>query len=200
MGDPDLGLDPLTGSISKQFVERACEQLLGSMPLQSYALVIRCGSKGVYLAKNGGRSRRPSLIKKKRPANHARGGLTLDMDMEALFSGLLDGDGELDREIMPIDPGVEMWLPAFFCEAEADKVVDPTGGGNGFLGGLAVALARGKELEEAAAWGSVAASFAIEQVGMPVLGKDEMGRETWNGVLVEKRLEEYVNNARRCWA
>jgi len=196
MGDPDLGLDPLTGAISSQSVERACEQLLSSMPLQSYALVIRCGEKGVYLAKNGGRSRRPSMIKKKRPANRPRGGLTLDMDMEALFAGLLGDDGELEREVVPIDPGLEMWLPAYFDRENAEMVVDPTGGGNGFLGGLAVALARGKEIQEAAAWGSVAASFAIEQVGMPLLGKDEMGRETWNGALVEERLDEYVKKAR----
>ena len=196
MGDPDLGLDPVTGDISTQSVERACEQLLSSMPLQSYALVIRCGAKGVYLAKNGGRSRRPSLIKKKRPANRPRGGLTLDMDMEALFAGLLGDDGELEREIVPIDPGIELWLPAVLGEDEAERVVDPTGGGNGFLGGLAVALARGKELQEAAAWGNVAASFAIEQVGMPVLGKDENGRETWNDCLVEERLEAYVKKAK----
>ncbi|PMD23314.1 pfkB family carbohydrate kinase-like protein [Hyaloscypha hepaticicola] len=196
MGDPDLGMDPLTGKISTQSVERACEQLLSSMPLQSYTLVIRCGEKGVYLAKNGGRSRRPSMIKKKRPANRPRGGLTLDMDMEALFAGLLGDDGELEREVVPIDPGLEMWLPAYFGKENAEMVVDPTGGGNGFLGGLAVALARGKEIQEAAAWGSVAASFAVEQVGMPILGKDEMGRETWNGALVEERLDEYVRKAR----
>jgi sugar/nucleoside kinase (ribokinase family) len=118
------------------------------------------------------------------------------MDMEALFAGLLGDDGELDREIIPIDPGIEMWLPAVFSEKEAKRVVDPTGGGNGFLGGLAVALARGKELQEAVAWGNVAASFAIEQVGMPVLGKDEVGRETWNGFLVEERLEQYVKKVK----
>ncbi len=196
MGDPDLGLDPLTGAISTLSVERACEQLLSSMPLQSYTLVIRCGEKGVYLAKNGGRSRRPSVIKKKRPANRPRGGLTLDVDMEALFAGLLGDDGELEREVVPIDPGLEMWLPAYFGKENAEMVVDPTGGGNGFLGGLAVALARGKEIQEAAAWGSVAASFSIEQVGMPILGTDEMGRETWNGALVEERLDEYVRKAR----
>jgi bifunctional ADP-heptose synthase (sugar kinase/adenylyltransferase) len=122
------------------------------------------------------------------------------MDMEVLFAGLLDADGDLDREVVPIDPGVEMWLPAYFSEAEAEKVIDPTGGGNGFLGGLAVALARGRELEEAAAWGSVAASFAIQQLGMPILGKDEMGRETWNGVLVEERLAQYGKKAKRRWA
>ena len=87
MGDPDLGLDPDTGEISTAAVERACEQLLGSMALQSYTLVIRCGPKGCYVAKNGGSSRLPSAGRKKRPANHTRGGLTPEIDMMALFSG-----------------------------------------------------------------------------------------------------------------
>lgn len=195
MGDPELGLNPATGEVDTLSVERACEQLLGSMPLQSFALVVRCGAKGCYIAKNGGRSRRPSVVKRKRPRNHARGGLTLDMDMEALFAGLLNGEGSFDREPVPVDPGVEKWLPAFHTHSE--NVEDPTGGGNGFLGGLAVALARGKTIEEACAWGSVAASFAIEQVGMPVLGKDGEGRETWNGVRVEQRLDEYVKRVGR---
>ena len=197
MGDPDRGLDPESGEVSTGSVERACEQLLGSMPLQSFALVIRCGAKGCYIAKNGGRSRRPSVVKRKRPANHARGGLTLDMDMEALFTGLMNGESSFEREEVAIDPGVEMWLPAYFTEKEKDHVVDPTGGGNGFLGGLAIGLARGKGLEESAAWGSVAASFAIEQVGMPVLKIDEEGRETWNGVVVDDRLNEFIRRARK---
>ncbi|CBX99249.1 similar to PfkB family carbohydrate kinase (Mak32) [Plenodomus lingam JN3] len=83
--------------------------------------------------------------------------------------------------------GVQKWLPAYHQSAE--KVIDPTGGGNAFLGGLAVGLVRGdaepaiENLEEAAIWGSVAASFAIEQVGMPVLSYTPEG-ETWNGVRV----------------
>jgi len=176
-------------------VERSCEQLLGSMPLQSFALVIRCGAAGCYIAKNGGRSRRPSIVKRKRPRNHARGGLTPDTDMEALFAGLMNGDGSFEREIVPVDPGIEVWLPAYFGSEEGEeneRVVDPTGGGNAFLGGLAVGLARGKELLDAAVWGSVAASFAIEQVGMPVLGVDEEDGETWNGARVEKRLKEFI--------
>jgi sugar/nucleoside kinase (ribokinase family) len=194
MGDPDLGLDPETGEVDTQAVERACEQLLGSMPLQSFALVIRCGAKGCFVAKNGGRSRRPSVVKRKRPRNHARGGLTLDMDMEALFAGLMNGEGSFERDPVPVDPGIEWWLPPVHS---GEKVVDPTGGGNGFLGGLAVALARGKGVEEAAAWGSVAASFAIEQVGMPELGVDKEGRETWNGVRVEERLQEFMRRSGR---
>ncbi|KAF2136322.1 uncharacterized protein K452DRAFT_237722 [Aplosporella prunicola CBS 121167] len=88
------------------------------------------------------------------------------------------------------------WLPAVHKSPE--KVVDPTGGGNGFLGGLAVGLVRGgatpgvHNVEEAAVWGSIAASFAIEQVGMPVLEKGENGEaEKWNGVKVEDRIREY---------
>ena len=86
------------------------------------------------------------------------------------------------------------WLPAYHQSAE--KVADPTGGGNGFLGGLAVGLVRAgdtpgmENLEEAAVWGSIAASFAIEQVGMPVLSHGSQG-ETWNGVRVEDRLVEF---------
>ncbi|CZR66803.1 related to MAK32 protein [Phialocephala subalpina] len=195
MGDDEI--DRSTGLISTSFVERACEQLLGSMPLQSFALVIRCGGQGVYVAKNGGRSRRASIVKRKRPRNYARGGLTLDMDMESLFAGLLNGDGSFEREEVSIDPGIELWLPAVFGENDQERVVDPTGGGNGFLGGLSIALARGKGVEEAAAWGSVAASFMIEQVGVPVLGVDEEGRETWNGDSVERRLGKFMKKCKR---
>lgn len=87
--------------------------------------------------------------------------------------------------------GLRTWMPAYHQNGE--RVVDPTGGGNGFLGGLAVGLVRSggvAELQEAAAWGSVSASFAIEQVGMPVLAQSGQG-ETWNGVRVEERLSEF---------
>lgn len=90
--------------------------------------------------------------------------------------------------------GLRKWLPAY--HQSADKVVDPTGGGNGFLGGLAIGLVRAgdtpgiENLEEAAIWGSISASFAIEQVGMPVLSHDTHS-ETWNGVRVQDRLVDF---------
>lgn len=86
------------------------------------------------------------------------------------------------------------WMPPY--HQSAAKVVDPTGGGNGFLGGLAVGLVRGGaanamgNLEEAAIWGSISASLAIEQVGMPVLDADGQ-EETWNGVKVDERVAEF---------
>ena len=85
------------------------------------------------------------------------------------------------------------WIPAY--HQNSSKVVDPTGGGNTFLGGLAVGLVRIGDVSEfstverAAIWGSVAASFAIEQVGMPTIagsGTDE----TWNGDRATRRVDE----------
>ncbi|KUI60323.1 Protein MAK32 [Cytospora mali] len=202
----DSGLDPETGEISTTAVERSCEQLLGSMPLSSFALVIRAGEKGCYVAKNGARRKIKSKgdnAKRRRKQLGHHGGLQPDTDMMSLFAGLLQpqsadeggGEGsysliEEEDEEVEIDPGLDRWIPAYFTKETQDKVVDPTGGGNTFLGGLAVALARGKGMEEAATWASVAASFAIEQVGVPELGRDGDGEETWNGVRVLDRVGE----------
>ena len=67
-------------------------------------------------------------------------------------------------------------------ESWQQKVIDPTGGGNVFLGAFCIGLledpAEGKtSSENAAFYGSVAASFAIEQVGMPKLSHREDGVE-----------------------
>ncbi|KAB5577771.1 Ribokinase-like protein, partial [Coniochaeta sp. 2T2.1] len=161
-GSPDTGA-----------VEAACEQLLASMPLQSYTLVVRAGERGCYIAKNGGRKRHPTTkllpnkkaTKKKKREYGGHGGLSHDTDMFSLFAGLMqDDDGVVAREEIEVDPGIEKWVPAY--HADQKKVVDATGGGNTFLGGMAVALARGCAVEEAAVWGTVAAGFAIEQVGV----------------------------------
>ena len=85
------------------------------------------------------------------------------------------------------------WLPAY--HQDSSEVVDPTGGGNGFLGGFAMGLVRKEgDLVEAARWGSVAASLCIEQVGMPALAREDEGggrEERWNGCSVSERLEEF---------
>jgi sugar/nucleoside kinase (ribokinase family) len=77
------------------------------------------------------------------------------------------------------------------------KVVDPTGGGNTFIGGMGVGLVRGKGPVYAAAMGSVAASFAIEQMGLPTIERGQNGEETWNGVQVEERMREYLERLKR---
>ncbi len=100
--------------------------------------------------------------------------------------------------------GSKKWYPAYhkpptYPLGNANpKVVDPTGGGNAFLGGLAVGLVRtGGEpsfdnIETAVAFASTAASFAIEQVGMPTLSQDADGSELWNGSSVAERLSSYI--------
>ncbi|KAF2154155.1 Ribokinase-like protein [Myriangium duriaei CBS 260.36] len=82
------------------------------------------------------------------------------------------------------------WLPSFHG-LDQSRVVDPTGGGNGFLGGFAVGLVRTGDVIEAAIWGSISASLCIEQVGIPVLEHGEDGNETWNGVNVLQRVNEF---------
>lgn len=80
-----------------------------------------------------------------------------------------------------------VWHPPYHMSQE--KVVDPTGGGNTFLGAVCVALARGENVFEAAVWGNIAASYAVEQIGLPML--EEGSGNTWNGEVVEERLKGY---------
>ncbi|KAF2720123.1 Ribokinase-like protein [Polychaeton citri CBS 116435] len=84
-----------------------------------------------------------------------------------------------------------VWLPAYH---KIDRVIDPTGAGNTFLGGLAIGWIQSKSYIKAAAFGTVAASFAIEQVGLPTRrGLD--GEETWNDEKVFERLDSYFRTA-----
>ena len=84
-------------------------------------------------------------------------------------------------------------IPAYY--SSGTKVVDPTGAGNAFLGGFGVGLLEEPPgdltvLENAAAFGSVAASFAVEQVGLPKLTKGD-GEELWNGDDAGRRLGSF---------
>lgn len=58
--------------------------------------------------------------------------------------------------------GTERIVPAF----HADRVVDPTGAGDAFAAGLAVALAEGRALLDAVRFAHAVASFAVEAVGI----------------------------------
>ncbi|KAI5285592.1 hypothetical protein KEM54_000451 [Ascosphaera aggregata] len=106
-------------------------------------------------------------------------------------------------------------LPAY----QYPRVIDPTGGGNTFLGGFIQALVTpdrspvsdailqmkdaenwadikdawdGRlEVPAAAACGTIAASFCIEQIGTPIPCRDD-GGETWNGQLFMDRLQKYI--------
>ncbi|KAI5784981.1 Ribokinase-like protein [Peziza echinospora] len=93
--------------------------------------------------------------------------------------------------------GRPTWLPPYHTSASA--IVDATGAGNAFLGGLAIGLLRQPEdVVLACAYANVAAGFIVEQVGMPVFeyANDGTGREWWNGEGVEGRLRGYVRRVR----
>ncbi|KAL8657454.1 MAG: hypothetical protein Q9226_001904 [Calogaya cf. arnoldii] len=126
--------------------------------------VIRLGEKGCYVAQPGRQYfRLPAYYEQEAP------------------STAIDSRAGNSRE------------PADRVPGSKGRVVDPTGGGNAFLGGFAIGLQHSEEanMQEAAAYGTIAASFVIEQVGTPTLGLSPSGGETWNGVSVESRLKEY---------
>lgn len=87
------------------------------------------------------------------------------------------------------------WFPAYHNKQNDDFTFeDPTGGGNTFVGGLAVGLVQSKgDLSTACIFANVAAGFAIEQVGLPKLSKSYSGKELWNGVSVQQRVRNYCN-------
>ncbi|KAI0771913.1 Ribokinase-like protein [Trametes elegans] len=89
------------------------------------------------------------------------------------------------------------WVNAYWTGhgSATDKVVDVTGAGNSFLGGLGagLVLANG-DVREATLFATVSASFTIEQEGLPHLTRatSEDGRqeELWNGDSPLRRLRE----------
>ena len=91
------------------------------------------------------------------------------------------------------------WLPAYYAPQDKvetnvrpSKVVDTTGAGNAFLGALTIGLLMGNnDIIFAACVGNVAASFVVEQVGVPTLSLSDAGTELWNGVDVSSRFQAY---------
>ncbi|KAF2182553.1 pfkB family kinase [Zopfia rhizophila CBS 207.26] len=87
-----------------------------------------------------------------------------------------------------------IWLPAFY-EGGSSKVKDTTGAGNAFLGGYMAGWHIAQDVTEAACYGHVAASFALEQIGLPKY--EQLGdEELWNGVSVMGRVEAYKMSLR----
>lgn len=82
-----------------------------------------------------------------------------------------------------------VWLPPYY-ESSVAKVVDPTGGGNTCLGGFIAGWKASGDIAEASIYGNVAASFAIEQIGLLSCELSD-GEERWNGARVMEHLAEY---------
>ncbi|KAK9462864.1 Ribokinase-like protein [Lipomyces oligophaga] len=82
------------------------------------------------------------------------------------------------------------WLQSYH-KGCPEKVVDPTGAGNAFVGAMCIGyILSEKSHIEAAIYGNIAASLSIEQVGVAEFSRDAHG-ELWNGSTVSDRLAQY---------
>jgi len=83
------------------------------------------------------------------------------------------------------------WIEAYWRTEE--RVVDVTGAGNSFLGGLAagVILTNG-DVFEAVLYATISASYTIEQLGLPKITRasSDVRTEEWNGDSPWGRLQE----------
>ena len=70
-----------------------------------------------------------------------------------------------ERGVLVLDHGSETTIAGYAVE----RVVDPTGAGDAFAAGLAIALADGRPPDECARFANAVASFAVEGVGMESL-------------------------------
>jgi len=81
------------------------------------------------------------------------------------------------------------WVDAYWTKEDNHEIVDVTGAGNGFLGGLAAGLILSDDIYEAVLRASVSASFIIEQEGLPTVTSTPI-IEAWNGDEPSRRLDE----------
>ncbi|KAL4738068.1 Ribokinase-like protein [Aspergillus similis] len=123
--------------------------------------------------------------------------------------------------------GLRLWLPAYHqpTASGSSPVVDPTGAGNSFLGALAQGMvSEGRDatevissiLAESANWqkaiascgkyhsislalilATVAASFVVEQIGVPHQSTSPEGKELWNGIEFTERVRLYTHKLYR---
>jgi sugar/nucleoside kinase (ribokinase family) len=70
-----------------------------------------------------------------------------------------------ERGVLVLDRGSETTIAGYLAE----RVVDPTGAGDAFAAGLAIALADDRSPDECARFANAVASFAVEGVGMESL-------------------------------
>jgi len=86
------------------------------------------------------------------------------------------------------------WVEAFWGPNDLHHVVDVTGAGNAFLGGLGAGLKHTQDIYEAVLYASVSASFVIEQEGLPLVEPDG-GLWKWNGDSPQRRLSDLRNRS-----
>ncbi|KAK9455802.1 Ribokinase-like protein [Dipodascopsis uninucleata] len=93
------------------------------------------------------------------------------------------------RGCLVLTKTIKKWLPVY--HNDPSKVVDLTGAGNSFVGGMCMGYLESKgNYVEAASYGNIAAALAIEQLGFPRRTTRD-GEEYWNGVSISNRLQKY---------
>ena len=148
-----FGADLSAGEdLSADFLREKCELLLQGRAFKVVA--VRLGARGVFVAETADKDFASPFICRQLPS------------YPQAASGYIEGNGRLSQEGTRIP-----------------KVVDVTGGGNTFLGAYCMGLVNQPQIlnctipQSASIAGSVAASFAIEQIGMPKLTMDKAGNE-----------------------
>ncbi|KAG1753821.1 Ribokinase-like protein [Suillus paluster] len=131
----------------------------------------------------------PTIVTKIAVENAASEFLKMGVGKENSGS-IIIRSGTLGAYVMTADSNGR-WIDAFWSSGEnIDKVVDVTGAGNSFLGGLAAGLSiTNGNVYEASLYASVSASFTIEQLGLPHLTLGSDGVEEWNQDSPHRRLE-----------
>ena len=74
-----------------------------------------------------------------------------------------------ERGVLVLERGKETTIAGY----PAERVVDPTGAGDAFAAGLALALADGRPAHDCARYANAVASFAVEGIGMDGLADAE---------------------------
>jgi sugar/nucleoside kinase (ribokinase family) len=78
-----------------------------------------------------------------------------------------------------------LWVPPYYRSENVALIPS-----NAFLGGLAIGYHETGSWHEACCYGTVAASFVLEQIGVPVLDR-RSGTEYWNGENARDRLTSF---------
>lgn len=148
-----FGADLSAGEdLSEDFLREKCKLLLQGRAFKVVA--VRLGARGVFVAETADKDTASPLICRHLPS------------YPQAASGYVEGKRRRSQEGIHIP-----------------KVVEVTGGGNTFLGAYCMSLVNQPQIsnctipQSASIAGSVAASFAIEQIGMPKLTTEKEGTE-----------------------
>ncbi|CAE6539385.1 unnamed protein product [Rhizoctonia solani] len=107
--------------------------------------------------------------------------------------------GPMGAYAATLDAGIAKgwWTPAYWTSQDEGAVVDVTGAGNAFLGGLSAGLHLSNgNVREAVLYATISAGYTIQQLGLPQVEYEGADRtELWNGDRPKERLGLFK---RRC--